>query len=63
MRGVFVTRAVVMTGARMNQATVVLLLQSPQKPSTSLAVVPNRRCNMNTPSEYTKYLDIHITGN
>jgi hypothetical protein len=54
----------VMTGALMNQAaTVVLLLQLPQKPSTTLAVASNRRWNMSTPTEYTKYLDIHYTGN
>lgn len=63
MLGVYVMRAVVVTGALMNQATDVLLLQSPQKPSTSLGVVPHRRRNINTPMEYTKYLDTHITGN
>jgi hypothetical protein len=63
---VFVTRAVIMTGAHMNQAAIVLLSQSPQKPSTSSGSVLNRRCYMGTPLEYTigrlLGLDIHMAA-
>jgi len=63
---VFVTRAVIRTGARMNQAAIVLPSQSPQKPSTSAGAVSNRRGNMGTPLEYNAGgllgLDIHTAA-
>jgi len=63
---VFVTRAVITTGTRMNQAAIVLSSQSPQKPSTSAGAVLNRRGNMGTPLEYNAggflRLDIHTAA-
>jgi hypothetical protein len=53
MRGLLVTREVVMTGAR-----TAVLSRSPQKPSTSL-----REVNMTTPTEHATCLRIHAAGN